>query len=45
MGRFNLSGHGHFDMAAYEKYLAGELSDYEYPGEKVKEALGYLPGV
>jgi len=40
---FNLSGHGHFDMAAYEKYLAGELSDYEYPGEKVKEALAHLP--
>ena len=40
---FNLSGHGHFDMAAYEKYLAGELSDYEYPEEKIKEALAHLP--
>ncbi|MGO9639854.1 MAG: TrpB-like pyridoxal phosphate-dependent enzyme [Candidatus Acidiferrales bacterium] len=40
---FNLSGHGHFDMAAYEKYLAGELTDYEYPAEKVKEALAHLP--
>jgi len=27
---FNLSGHGHFDLAAYEKYLRGELEDYEY---------------
>jgi tryptophan synthase beta chain len=27
---FNLSGHGHFDLAAYESYLAGRLEDYEY---------------
>jgi len=40
---FNLSGHGHFDMAAYEKYLAGELSDYEHPEEKIREALAHLP--
>jgi tryptophan synthase beta chain len=40
---FNLSGHGHFDMAAYEKYFAGELVDYEYPEEKIKEALAHLP--
>ena len=26
---FNFSGHGHFDLAAYEQYLAGELSDQE----------------
>ncbi|MBZ5699882.1 MAG: TrpB-like pyridoxal phosphate-dependent enzyme [Acidobacteriia bacterium] len=42
---FNLSGHGHFDMAAYEKYFAGELTDYEYPAEKVLEALAHLPVV
>jgi len=40
---FNLSGHGHFDMAAYEKYLAGELTDYEHPPEKIQEALAHLP--
>jgi tryptophan synthase beta chain len=40
---FNLSGHGHFDMAAYEKYFAKELQDYEYPEEKIKEALKHLP--
>ena len=39
------SGHGHFDMAAYEAYLSGKLSDYEYPEEKVKEALTHLPEV
>jgi tryptophan synthase beta chain len=40
---FNLSGHGHFDMGAYEKYFAGELTDYEHPEEKIKEALARLP--
>jgi hypothetical protein len=30
-------------MAAYEKYFAGELSDYEYPAEKIREALAHLP--
>ncbi|MFH1169467.1 MAG: TrpB-like pyridoxal phosphate-dependent enzyme [Chloroflexota bacterium] len=39
------SGHGHFDMAAYESYLSGKLTDYEYPEEKVKEALKSLPHV
>ena len=42
---FNLSGHGFFDMGAYEKYSAGELTDYEYPEEKVREALAHLPRV
>jgi len=39
------SGHGHFDMAAYDAYLSGKLTDYEYPEEKVKEALAQLPKV
>ena len=39
------SGHGHFDMAAYDSYLAGKLRDYDYPEEKVKEALASLPKV
>jgi tryptophan synthase beta chain len=38
-----LSGHGHFDLAAYEAYLAGKLEDYAYPQEKVAEALAQLP--
>jgi tryptophan synthase beta chain len=42
---FNLSGHGHFDLGAYEKYLRGELEDYEYPAEAVKEAMKDLPKV
>jgi len=42
---FNNSGHGHFDLAAYEKYLSGQLEDYEYPEELVKEALKELPEI
>jgi tryptophan synthase beta chain len=42
---FNLSGHGHFDMAAYEAYHHGKLQDYEYPEEKIKEATTHLPAV
>ena len=42
---FNLSGHGHFDLAAYEAYLNGTLEDYDYPAEAVKEAMAKLPEV
>lgn len=39
------SGHGHVDMAAYDAYLSGKLVDYEYPKEKIEEALSKLPKV
>ena len=39
------SGHGHFDLAAYDAYLSGKLKDYDYPEEKVKESLASLPQV
>jgi tryptophan synthase beta chain len=42
---FNLCGHGHFDLSAYEKYLAGTLEDYEYPDAAVAKALQSLPNV
>ena len=42
---FNLSGHGHFDMTAYEDYLAGRLTDFDYPAESVAEAMRHLPVV
>jgi tryptophan synthase beta chain len=42
---FNLSGHGHFDMASYDQYLAGRLQDYEYPQEAIERALEHLPKV
>jgi tryptophan synthase beta chain len=42
---FNLSGHGNFDMMAYEAYLSDKLEDYEYPAEAVKASLAKLPQV
>jgi len=42
---FNLSGHGHFDLGAYEAHLAGKLQDYEYPAEKIAEALRGVPQI
>jgi tryptophan synthase beta chain len=42
---FNLSGHGHFDMVSYERYLSGGLEDFEYPAEAVAEAMKDLPQV
>jgi len=42
---FNLSGHGHFDMGAYDAYLKGQLEDYEYPAAAVEEALHHLPQI
>ena len=42
---FNLCGHGHFDLAAYDAYLGTGLEDYEYPQDKVEESLARLPQV
>jgi tryptophan synthase beta chain len=42
---FNLSGHGHFDMASYDRYFSGELEDYDYPEEAIAESLAHLPKV
>lgn len=42
---FNLSGHGHFDMGAYDAYLSGKLMDYDYPAENITAALKELPEV
>ena len=39
------SGHGHFDLAAYETYLSGKLVDYAYPEEEVRKAMLELPKV
>ena len=40
---FNLSGHGHFDLTAYDDYLAGRLVDYKHPQDKIDTALRDLP--
>ncbi len=42
---FNLSGHGHFDMYAYQQYFEGKLEDYEYPEKEIKRAEEELPKV
>ncbi|HJX15894.1 MAG TPA: pyridoxal-phosphate dependent enzyme, partial [Candidatus Deferrimicrobiaceae bacterium] len=42
---FNLSGHGFFDLAAYDDFLAGRLVDHEHPETKIREALSRLPKV
>lgn len=42
---FNLCGHGHFDMAAYQKYFAGELKDEQYDEKELAMALSGLPSV
>jgi tryptophan synthase beta chain len=42
---FNFSGHGLLDLGAYHAYLHGELEDYEYPEEKIREAIRDLPQV
>ena len=41
----NLCGHGHFDMQAYRSFLDGQLVNYEYPQERITEALAELPAV
>ncbi|HSB89087.1 MAG TPA: TrpB-like pyridoxal-phosphate dependent enzyme, partial [Anaerolineales bacterium] len=42
---FNLSGHGHFDLAAYDHYLHGRLENFEYPARDVERAMEDLPEV
>jgi tryptophan synthase beta chain len=40
---FNLSGHGDFDMAAYDAYLSGTLEDPEFSESDMEAALARLP--
>jgi tryptophan synthase beta chain len=42
---FGLSGHGNFDLAAYQEYLAGNLTNYAFPQEGIDAALHQLPTV
>ncbi len=39
---FNLCGHGHFDMGAYDAYFAGKLENTEIPQEAVRQSLAEL---
>lgn len=36
---FNFSGHGHFDLSAYDKYFEDKLEDFEHPEEEIEKAL------
>ncbi|MDI6852654.1 MAG: TrpB-like pyridoxal phosphate-dependent enzyme [Deltaproteobacteria bacterium] len=42
---FNYSGHGHFDLAAYDAYLEGKLEDMEHSDEVLRQALRELPQI
>jgi tryptophan synthase beta chain len=42
---FCLSGHGHFDMTAYERYLSGALEDQEFSEEDMRQALTHIPTI
>lgn len=42
---FNASGHGHFDLSSYQKYLNNDLEDYELSEEEIKKSLESLPKI
>ena len=42
---FNMSGHGLMDLVGYEKYFAGELTDYALPEEEMKKSLAAIEGL
>ena len=42
---FNLTGHGHFDMSAYERMLGGGLENFDYPAAAIAESLAHLPKI
>ncbi len=42
---FNMCGHGHFDLSAYERYLSGKMVDYVLPDEEIMKARAELPQV
>ena len=41
---FNFTGHGLLDLVGYEKYMTGQLTDYEYPEEEIAKNLEVLKG-
>jgi len=40
-----LSGHGHFDMSAYESYFSGQLMDIAYSEEALQASMNNLPKI
>jgi len=42
---FNLSGHGHFDLTAYNAYNSGELTNNDFPENAINDIESHLPKV
>jgi tryptophan synthase beta chain len=42
---FNYSGHGICDLGSYDKYLSGQIENFEYPQERIDAAMQELPTV
>ncbi|HEY9088953.1 MAG TPA: TrpB-like pyridoxal phosphate-dependent enzyme [Anaerolineaceae bacterium] len=42
---FNLSGHGHFDLAAYNEYLSGQIEDSDYSVEETARIAEHVPQI
>jgi len=42
---FNMSGHGHFDLTSYNRYLTGQLEDYALPDEAVQNIRQHIPAI
>ena len=42
---FNLCGHGHFDMQAYDDFLTGRLPEIEFEEAALADGLASLPGI
>ncbi|CAN6207208.1 unnamed protein product [Urochloa humidicola] len=40
-----MCGHGHFDLAAYEKYLRGDMVDLSHPADKLEASLAAVPKI
>ncbi len=40
---FGLSGHGNFDLSAYDAYLAGTLEDPEFSEDEMRRAMETMP--
>jgi tryptophan synthase beta chain len=40
-----LCGHGHLDLAAYEKYLAGDMVDLDLSDDVIAEAIRHVPKI
>jgi predicted alternative tryptophan synthase beta-subunit len=42
---FNMSGNGSFDLVAYNRYLSGELEDYDYPSDAIAAIREHIPSI